>query len=105
MQTFAKETYIWAKLDHPNIVRLEGVLVTDDFPSLVSGWAVHGTVTEYVKKYPDRNIIDLVCIYCPLDSRTSNVFLSGKVRGIAAGLYYLHEQQHVIHSDLKGVSS
>ncbi|THH06165.1 hypothetical protein EW145_g4263 [Phellinidium pouzarii] len=79
----AKELYIWAKLDHKNVLALKGFIIEKTgFPSLISEWMENGTVLEFVKSHPDdRNV-------------------ARSILGIAEGLAYLHEMD-VIHSDMK----
>ena len=57
---FAREIYIWAKLNHSNVVKLEGYSIEDGFPSLISEWAEHGTVVEYAKNNIDKDAIAIV---------------------------------------------
>ena len=74
LQSLAKELYIWSKLNHPNILGLEGFYVEDGrHPALVSKWIENGSVIDYLKKHPDIPCLsivsfhDIVCvIYCPL---------------------------------------
>lgn len=59
---------MWAKLDHVNILKLEGYTLDGDYPSLVSVWAENGTVIEYVKRFPNCDLIEVVCriLFCVL---------------------------------------
>lgn len=59
-QSFAKELAIWAKLDHINIVKFEGYIVEHGYPSVVSSWANGGTVTEYVRKNSNCDLLLIV---------------------------------------------
>ncbi|KAI5116148.1 hypothetical protein M0805_001131 [Coniferiporia weirii] len=79
----AKEIYIWSKLMHPNLLRLEGFIREEGtiLPSLVSEWMEGGSVLEYVKKHSGCDVLHLIL-------------------GIAEGLEYLHSSG-VVHSDLK----
>lgn len=52
---------IWAKLLHENIIKLEGFILENGFPAVVSMWEMGGTVVEYVKGHPDCDMIRIVC--------------------------------------------
>lgn len=61
LQSFAKEIHCWATLEHKNIVKLEGfVLGSNGYPSLISRWATHGRVVDYLKGNPRCDVIGLV---------------------------------------------
>ncbi|KAI5116781.1 hypothetical protein M0805_008735 [Coniferiporia weirii] len=79
----AKEIYIWSKLDHRNLLRLQGyITITEgNLPALVSEWMENGTVLNYVKSHTDCDVMHLIL-------------------GLAEGLAYLHDNG-VIHSDIK----
>lgn len=51
---------MWKRLQHPNVVPFLGIL--SDMPpfELVHDWMEHGSITEYVKKNPTVDQIDLV---------------------------------------------
>ena len=51
---------IWSKLSHENIIVLEGFILEDVYPAIISRWAEGGTVTEYVKSNPDCNLLIIV---------------------------------------------
>ncbi|KXN92898.1 Serine/threonine-protein kinase HT1 [Leucoagaricus sp. SymC.cos] len=83
-QYLIRETAVWSRLHHPNILRFLGL--ADDLgrhgvPALISPWCNNGTVMEYLK---DR----------PLDDRFRLIL------GIADGVQYLHDDD-VIHGNLK----
>ena len=59
-KVFVKETYIWNKLDHANIIKLYGFIQENGTPSLILEWAPNGTVIEYLKKNPMRDRAELV---------------------------------------------
>ncbi|KAG8915978.1 hypothetical protein FRC00_002193 [Tulasnella sp. 408] len=80
-----REIYVWAALDHPNVLELLGFAFEDEIPCLISPWCENGTVQKYLEKFPNANRRQLV-------------------RGIAEGLKYLHEQTPpIIHGDFKTV--
>jgi len=80
-----KEVKIWAKLMHPNVLPLLGIFVdhVNATPNLVSEWMVNGTASRYMRDFPRGG------------RKTFQV-----VKGIAAGLEYLH-YHNVTHADLK----
>ena len=88
-------------MDHPNVLPLVGFTRGDGIPALVSEWMSNGTVTAYLKLFPNANKFKLVRLYL-LSSGETDIMLN-QVKGIADGLAYLHLQD-IIHSDLKSVS-
>lgn len=53
----------WSKLNHENIVKLEGFLLDDLNPpsaTIVSSWADGGTVDDYVREHPDCDQVEIV---------------------------------------------
>ncbi|KAG9048475.1 hypothetical protein FS837_012784 [Tulasnella sp. UAMH 9824] len=82
----AREIYVWAGLDHPNVLVLLGFAIDYGKPCLISPWCDNGTLQEYLHKFPDADRRRLV-------------------RDIADGLRYLHLQTPpIIHGDLKMIS-
>ena len=59
-QTFARELCIWAKLQHKNVLRLIGMVVTEGVPSLASEWMPNGTMNQYLKTHDGVDILELV---------------------------------------------
>jgi len=53
-ESLAREVKLWAKLDHPNILRLLGFFLVGEkaTPNLVSEWMEKGTLTDYMKERP-----------------------------------------------------
>ena len=51
---------VWAKLLHKNIIALEGYILEDGIPAIVSLWASGGTMVEYVKDHPDCDVPKIV---------------------------------------------
>lgn len=49
---------MWKRLAHPNIVPLLGITSTP--LQLISEWMPGGDLTEYIKKNPDVDRLDLV---------------------------------------------
>ncbi|CUA77196.1 WD repeat-containing protein 5 homolog [Dictyostelium discoideum] [Rhizoctonia solani] len=81
----ARELYNWSRLDHPNIHRLQGVILFRDFYlGMVSEWMDNGNLREYLEKYPDADRYQL-CIH------------------VALGLEYMHNHS-AIHGDVKAMN-
>ncbi|KAG9048477.1 hypothetical protein FS837_012786 [Tulasnella sp. UAMH 9824] len=78
-----REIYVWAALDHPNVLELLGFAFEDEIPCLISPWCENGTVKKYLQNFPNANRRRLV-------------------REIAEGLKYLHLQP-IVHGDFKPV--
>lgn len=55
-----EELLCWSKLDHVNIVRLEGYVEENGYPSVVYIWAGGGPVNEYVASHPTCDLLDIV---------------------------------------------
>ncbi|THH07779.1 hypothetical protein EW145_g3155 [Phellinidium pouzarii] len=82
LKSLARELHIWSKLHHPNVLPLLGYTIDDGvYPALISRWMSNGTSIQYLKDNPGTNVLTMV-------------------KGIAAGLAYLHAMG-VVHSDLK----
>ncbi|KAF8696525.1 neurotrophin receptor, partial [Rhizoctonia solani] len=77
-----KELMVWARLDHPNVLRLLGICVFGGEIGMVSEWMPKGNVTEFTINHPNANKLKLCS-------------------EIADGLAYLHNEG-IIHGDLKG---
>ncbi|KAG8970627.1 hypothetical protein FRC05_000563 [Tulasnella sp. 425] len=80
-----RETEIWSRLNHPNVVPLRGYALQEDgTPMIISPWFDHGDVHSYLEDYPDADRKKIV-------------------RQVVEGLVYLHSQDPpVVHGDLKG---
>ena len=50
----------WKTLQHPNILPLIGVTVSEAHFAMVSEWMANGNVNEFVKETPDANRLKLV---------------------------------------------
>jgi len=86
-----RESKIWQKLDHPNVVRFLGCSgPKNDFPFMISEWMHNGNARFYARKLREQKNLgkgkDADCVKICLD--------------IAEGLAYLHSQG-VIHGGLK----
>ncbi|KXN87457.1 Protein sevenless [Leucoagaricus sp. SymC.cos] len=81
---FLREAELWAKLHHPYIVPFYGIIFEREFPGLVMPYYKNGDLTEFLRKYPQTDILDLIT-------------------QVAAGLEYLHTMRPnpVVHGDIK----
>ncbi|KAI6141609.1 kinase-like domain-containing protein [Pisolithus tinctorius] len=85
LKNFLRETHLWSKLIHPNVLPLLGITTKfDSTISIISKWMSNGNAHDYVQ--------DLKVDPRPL------------LRGVARGLDYLHNcsPNPVYHGDLKG---
>ncbi|CAE7148262.1 unnamed protein product [Rhizoctonia solani] len=81
----ARELFLWSKMDHPHIHRLQGmILFRDHYLGMVSEWMDNGNLHEYLRKRPDANLYHL-CTH------------------VASGLEYMHSR-NTVHGDLKAAN-
>ena len=50
----------WKALQHPNVLPLIGVMMTETQFVIVSDWMVNGNINDFVKAHPDANRLGLV---------------------------------------------
>jgi serine/threonine protein kinase len=98
-QAYLHELIMWRCLRHRNIVPFIGTSV--HFPvSLVSEWMSGGTITAFLRRYPDWERSYLVSNYANAWSRSKPRSL--QVIDILRGLGFMHSLD-VVHGDLKPV--
>ena len=51
----------WKTLQHPNVLPLIGVTMTEAQFAMVSEWMANGSISEFVKTNPDVDRLELVC--------------------------------------------
>ena len=59
-QEFCKEFVTWKALNHPNVLTLLGVTVTEDRFAMVSEWMIYGNINQFVTTHRDVNRFELV---------------------------------------------
>ncbi|KDQ19169.1 hypothetical protein BOTBODRAFT_103444, partial [Botryobasidium botryosum FD-172 SS1] len=81
LKLLRRETEVWHRLDHPNILEFYGVYRHESLDYLVSPWVPNGDLLTYLKSHPqiDRKSMALE---------------------IAGALAYLHKEE-VVHGDVK----
>ena len=50
----------WKTLQHPNILPLIGVIMSENQFGMVSDWMVDGNINDFVKAHPEANQLELV---------------------------------------------
>jgi hypothetical protein len=50
----------WKTLQHPNVLPLMGVTMSESQFAMISEWMVNGNINEYVEANPDANRLNLV---------------------------------------------
>ncbi|CUA68982.1 putative WD repeat-containing protein alr3466 [Nostoc sp, PCC 7120] [Rhizoctonia solani] len=81
----ARELFLWSRMDHPNVHRLQGVIMfRERYLGMVSEWMDYGNLHEYLQKQPSADRYQL-CIH------------------VASGLEYMH-RSNTVHGDLKAIN-
>ncbi|KAF8607272.1 kinase-like protein [Ceratobasidium sp. AG-I] len=80
----ARELHTWSKCQHPNVLKLLGLVEFRGQIGMVSAWMKKGSLPPYLDQNPEVD-------RCQMSTH------------ICAGLSYLHKNQ-IIHGDLKGLN-
>ena len=51
---------MWRFLEHPNVLPLTGVMVSENLFAMVSDWMANGDINEFIEAHPDVNWLGLV---------------------------------------------
>ena len=51
---------MWKFLQHPNILPLVGVMMSEARFAMVSGWMANGNINEFIKANPEAGRLELV---------------------------------------------
>ena len=60
VQRFCEESVLWKALQHPNVLSLLGVIMTETKFAIVSEWMFNGNINEFVKTHQNANRYELV---------------------------------------------
>ena len=71
----------WKALDHPNVLTLLGVMVTEERFAMVSEWMTYGNINRFVTTHRDANRFELVSF--PSKLLQSLFVVDGRVAPIA----------------------
>ena len=55
---------MWKFLQHPNILPLVGVMMSEARFAMVSGWMANGNINEFIKANPEADRLELVGPRC-----------------------------------------
>ena len=51
---------MWKSLQHPNVLPLIGVTMSETQFAMISDWMANGNINNFVKAHPDANQLELV---------------------------------------------
>ncbi|KAF9793333.1 kinase-like domain-containing protein, partial [Thelephora terrestris] len=83
-KVFCKEVVMWRFLQHPNVLPLKGVMMSQNRFAMVLEWMKNGDINDFIEAHPDVNRLELLA-------------------GAAGGLIYLHNNG-MVHGDIKGAN-
>ena len=51
---------MWRSLQHPNVLPLVGVTMSETQFTMISDWMANGNINDFAKAHPDTNRLELV---------------------------------------------
>lgn len=64
MQDAARELYTWSRCQHPNVLRLLGLVEFRDQIGMVSDWVEEGNLPSYLSSHPEADRYQMVRFPC-----------------------------------------
>jgi serine/threonine protein kinase len=102
LQRLDRETCIWRRLNHRNIVPFFGAFDIDPrcpLPVLISPYYEFGHIGMYLKRLARADRVQLVSAINSY--RTSDLITTHKMHDVVSGMKHLHD--HGVHGDVKPV--
>jgi hypothetical protein len=73
---------MWKFLQHPNILPLVGVMMSEARFAMVSGWMANGNINEFIKANPEADRLELVSqslqLHCSRFNSIGNPLAGGR---------------------------
>lgn len=87
LRRISRETAIWSRLHHPNILEMIEVIRLQDATVIICELAMGGTLLNYIQRFGHPALKEREALYF--------------FKQIASALDYLHNQVGIIHHDIK----
>ena len=60
---------MWKSLQHPNVMPLVGVAMSESHFAMISDWMANGSICEFLKGNPSANRLELVSLWFDISLR------------------------------------